>query len=250
MARYRTALLLIQHAARPLCCPPSPPPCTPAPSRPLTYTGAHIPTLSPPPRQECYNLKDDPLEVRNIAYPGAAITRAERAQLARLKAKLLHVTAARLGPIPGFKWNIDINANVTGQRRTGRTDFTAESSGRATGLPIGSGDLKISWGTPRRGQAKGTFAISARTGQIVGTALATVTARGNTLTYVGSARITGGSGAYRGFTSWERAPLLLRMTSSTIGAFDIGHLTLVGRVTSARVSGALTLTPLNPANGL
>ena len=183
-------------------------------------------------------MKADPLEVRNLGFSGANLTPAERDQLTRLKSKLLAVTTARLGPIPGFKWNIKIAANLTA------------GSGRAKGLPIGSGNGKISWAQPQRGQVNGTFAISARTGQIVGTARASIIANGNkTLTYVGTATVTGGTNAYRGFTSINAGGLLaLRMTSSNNGA--IGQLALTGRVTSAAVNGALILRPLDPYTGM
>ena len=181
-------------------------------------------------------MKADPQEVRNLAFPGTKISSTEREQLNRLKAKLLAVTSARLGPLSGFKWDIDISSNITA------------GSGRAVGLPIGSGNVQISWEKPVAGQVKGTFAVSARTGQIVGTTLATFTVSNNTITYTGTARITGGTGAYRGFTSVSVPPLSLRMTSSGKGA--VGRLALAGRVTTARANGKLILTPLNPYTGM
>lgn len=166
--------------------------------------------------------------MRNLAFPGAQLNAEERKQLARLKAKLMRVTTARLGPIPGFQWDLNVTVLTT--------------NGRASGRPIGTGTAKVSWGPQQGLVAKGTFAISARSGQIVGTMLATVTRSGGAVVYSGTAKVTGGTGAYRGFTPIPGAPLKVRMAG--------GRLTLVGRVTSARVDGALTLTPLNPSTGL
>ncbi|KAL4436669.1 hypothetical protein ABPG75_003808 [Micractinium tetrahymenae] len=174
---------------------------------------------------ECYNLEQDPLELRNLGYPGANLSLAEKKELARLKGKLLRVTSMRLGPIPGFQW--DLNMTVT------------TKTGNAVGLPIGRGSGKVTWKALRGGKATGTFAISARSGQIVGTAKAAVSQGGNL--YVGTATVTGGSGAYRGFTAIAGKPLELRQVG--------GKLTLAGRVTSARVDGKLNLTPLNPVTG-
>lgn len=186
---------------------------------------------------ECYHLRSDPLEVRNLAYPGAKMSGAERGQLNRLKAKLLAVTAARLGPIPGFQWRLNLTAvNMD------------DGSGRIRGEPIGSSDIKIKWSPTVSGKAQGTFSISARTGQIVGTTAASVEVRGGTTTYTGFARVTGGTNVYRGFATIPGSPLALRMTSGKDGAR--GRLTLKGRVTSAPVDGKLTLAPLNPLTGL
>lgn len=152
----------------------------------------------------------------------------ERRQLARLKDRLLRVTAQRLGPIPGFQW--DLNVTVL------------TNNGRASGRPIGTGTAKVTWGPQQGATAKGTFAISARTGQIVGTMTATVARSGGSVVYSGDAKVTGGSGAYRGFAPLPGQPLKVRMVGD--------RLTLVGRVTTAPVDGALTLTPLDPNTGL
>ncbi|KAL4432200.1 hypothetical protein ABPG77_005962 [Micractinium sp. CCAP 211/92] len=177
---------------------------------------------------ECYNLAKDPLEIRNLAFPGAVLDGTERRQLARLKDRLLRVTAQRLGPIPGFQW--DLNVTVL------------TNNGRASGRPIGTGTAKVTWGQQQGTTAKGTFAISARTGQIVGTMTATVVRSGGSVVYSGDAKVTGGSGAYRGFAPLPGQPLKVRMVGD--------RLTLVGRVTTAPVDGALTLTPLDPNTGL
>ena len=147
------------------------------------------------------------------------------------------MTVERLGPIPGFQWDLNFTAiNL------------ADGGGTVRGAPIGGGDIKVRWSRVVRGRAEGTFSISARTGQIVGTATAKVTVRGSTVKYVGTAQVTGGTNVYRGFTSIPGAPLALRMTSGRDGAR--GKLRLVGRVTTARVNGKLTLAPLNPRTGL
>lgn len=226
-------------------------PRRPCPLRPRTLF--FKPTRPRHPTQECYNLASDPLEVRNLAYPGMPMTPTERWHLDRLKAKLQRVTAARLGPLPGFEWDIDLSANTTAVPAPRQGPYATEAFGLVTGLPIGKGTLKspheirIVWDNqPWQNRATGTFAVTARTGQIVGTVRASMTTNGNTLIYTGTARVTGGSGAYRGFTALP-TPLTLLMTSTRDG--KDGKVRIFGRVTTARVNGQLILAPLNPVTG-
>lgn len=198
--------------------------------------------------QECYNLKADPLEVRNLAYPGTVLTPTERFHLNRLQARLKRVTTARLGPIPGFEWDLNISANLTG---LGPGPQHQSMGGLATGKPIGffGSQMMVNVYWTFQGQAKGTFWISARTGQIVGTMHVVVSGgAGNTLEYVGSAWVTGGTNAYRGFSGIRGWPLAVRMTTDANG--KVGRISLQGRVTSSAVNGEVTLGPLNPFTGL
>ena len=52
------------------------------------------------PQWECYDLKADPLERRNLAWPEAELTAREERHLKRLKAKLARVEARQLRPLP------------------------------------------------------------------------------------------------------------------------------------------------------
>ena len=69
----------------------------------------------------------------------------------------------------------------------------------------------------------------------------------NSVSYVGSTWVTGGTNVFRGLTSIQGWPLALRMTTDANGA--VGHIRLAGRVTSAAVDGKLTVAPLNPLTG-
>jgi choline-sulfatase len=52
------------------------------------------------PQWEMYDLKTDPLEKRNIAFPGHKRTPTEEAEFVRLKRKLARVEKTRLRPLP------------------------------------------------------------------------------------------------------------------------------------------------------
>jgi arylsulfatase A-like enzyme len=53
-----------------------------------------------PPQWEMYDLERDPLEKRNIAYPGQRRTALEKRELKRLKRKLRRIEKRRLRPLP------------------------------------------------------------------------------------------------------------------------------------------------------
>lgn len=189
--------------------------------------------------------------MRNIGHPNVdpPTTPAERLQLARLKAKLLAATAARMGPIPGFEWDIDLSGNTTAH-----PIFGLQSTGLVTGAPVGLGTtltphtLRVEWDLPPiKGRLVGTFAVSAASGQIVGTVRATTSISGATLVKTGTAKVTGGTGAYRGFTS-RGMPALKFTMASTAGSAD-STVRIAGRVTSAAVNGKLVLRRLDPVTG-
>lgn len=157
---------------------------------------------------------------------------------ARLKAKLLRVTAARLGPLPGFEWDVNLTANVS-----------AAGFGLAAGQPIGEGQVRVTWKRPAgwwQRRWTGTFAFRSRSGQLVGTmeGRATTNAASGTTLVVGTARVTDGSGAYRGLRSLPYAPLRMRYVQ---GVELRGTLALQGRVAAGAVDGSLNLGTLDPS---
>lgn len=177
---------------------------------------------------------NDPLEIRNLGFPGATLTREERSQLRRLQDKLLRVTRARLGPIPGFEWDVDVAAVLAK-----RAQPAGEWSGPATGYPVGAYEsrMTVEWRAPNgNGRARGTFSLSARTGLFSGKVRATVTpGAGAARTYIGTATVTKGTNVYIGWKSIGGLPLQLNMTTNVAG--DAAEIELRGRVTSARVKG-------------
>lgn len=145
------------------------------------------------------------------------------------------MTVARLGPIPGFEWDVDLSANIT-----------ARGVGPVEGKPIGDGEVAVNWQPAPRWQKRrqGSFAIRARTGQIVGTMEAQhSTTIGSVTILSGTARVTDGSNVYRGLRSIPGAPLRMLYV---IGRDGRATLRLQGRMVAASVDGTLVLTPLDP----
>jgi hypothetical protein len=87
----------------------------------------------------------------------------------------------------------DISGQVNAPSNSGAT---LRQSGPFSGNPLGSGTLKVTTAVGRGKGARVSFRMFNRRGQIWGVGDVTLTFRGSEVSYRGSARITGGSGAY------------------------------------------------------
>ena len=77
---------------------------------------------------------------------------------------------------------------------------TVEDRGTLTGKPFGKGSIVL-LGTLAQGKLTATFRLLFPDGSVLGTATAPFTIDGSGIDFVGTARFTGGTGAYRGITS-------------------------------------------------
>ena len=87
----------------------------------------------------------------------------------------------------------DISGHVNAPNSSGAT---LRQSGTFSGAPLGPGSVRV---TTKVGEGKGarvSFKMFNRRGQVWGTGDVKLAFRGSKVTYSGSARITGGSGAF------------------------------------------------------
>jgi hypothetical protein len=96
--------------------------------------------------------------------------------------------------------------------------------GTVTGTPFGDGTVDLV-GTLANGRLTGTFRLTYRKGSVLGTVDAPFTITGGTIDFQGTARLTGGTGAYRGITSGART-----LTDPNTLDGQHGSLTVAGRV--------------------
>lgn len=87
----------------------------------------------------------------------------------------------------------DISGQVNAPDNSGAT---LHQSGPFSGTPLGSGTLKVTTAVGEGKGARVSFRMFNRRGQVWGTGDVKLTFRGSTVSYDGSARITGGSGAF------------------------------------------------------
>ncbi|HEY3188073.1 MAG TPA: hypothetical protein VGJ70_11395, partial [Solirubrobacteraceae bacterium] len=80
------------------------------------------------------------------------------------------------------------------------TPGTVEDHGTVTGTPFGRGSIVLV-GRLANQRLTGTFRLLLARGSVTGTVSLPYTIRGNQITFVGTGRLTGGTGAYRGVTS-------------------------------------------------
>jgi hypothetical protein len=93
--------------------------------------------------------------------------------------------------------------HLTGQTRsipTPTTPGTIEDRGTITGTPFGRGTVGLV-ATLKDGRATGTFRLLFRRGSVLGTFSMPFTISGGEIDFLGTARFTGGTGAYRGVSS-------------------------------------------------
>lgn len=88
-----------------------------------------------PSEYEMYDLLTDPREVKNLAWPGVNVTAEERAQRARLSAKLQRIIDTRLTPRLGVEWHLDMTS--TSLATLTREPQAVSVGGSAQGNPIG-----------------------------------------------------------------------------------------------------------------
>ncbi len=117
--------------------------------------------------------------------------------------------------------------SVTGRTRTvtPATPGTVEDHGTLTGTPFGNGSIVLV-GTLKDARFTGTFRLRFRRGSVTGTASMPFTLSANGISFRGTARFTGGTGAYRGISS---------------GALQVrDHNTLDGQSGTLSVEGSAT----------
>jgi hypothetical protein len=102
---------------------------------------------------------------------------------------------------------------------------TVRDVGTLTGTPFGKGTMRLD-GTLADGRLEGTFRLLFKTGSVFGTVSAPYTVTGNEIDFAGTARLIGGTGAFRG------------IRSGALALHD--HNTLDGQNGVLEVSGAAT----------
>lgn len=92
--------------------------------------------------------------------------------------------------------------NFTGKTRTvtPATPGTIEDHGTVAGGPFGAGSIVLI-GTFSAGRLTGTVRLTYPNGSVLGSVSMPFTVSGNQITFDGTARFTGGTGAYRGISS-------------------------------------------------
>jgi hypothetical protein len=109
--------------------------------------------------------------------------------LAALAATGLGLAAAQAQAAQRF----DISGQVNAPNNSGAT---LRQSGPFSGAPLGSGTLRVTTAVGEGKGARVTFRMFNRRGQVWGSGDVTLTFRGSKVYYRGTARITGGSGAF------------------------------------------------------
>jgi hypothetical protein len=82
------------------------------------------------------------------------------------------------------------------------TPGTVEDHGTVAGTPFGDGSIVLV-GTLAAGRLTGTFRLDFAQGSITGSVSMPFTVSGGTISFLGTARFAGGTGAYRGISSGE-----------------------------------------------
>jgi hypothetical protein len=92
--------------------------------------------------------------------------------------------------------------SVQGRTRTvtPATPGTVEDHGTLTGTPFGKGSIVLV-GTFGNGRLTATFRLTFPRGSIIGTTSMPFTITGNEISFHGTSRFTGGTGAYRGIST-------------------------------------------------
>ena len=107
------------------------------------------------------------------------------------------LAAAGLGSLGAAQAQASQRFEISGQvNAPSYSGATLRQSGPFSGAPLGPGTLNV---TTKIGAGKGarvSFKMFNRRGQVWGTGDVKLTFRGSKVTYSGSARITGGSGAF------------------------------------------------------
>ena len=116
--------------------------------------------------------------------------------------------------------------SLTGRTRTiipPATPGTVEDHGTVKGTPFGRGSIVLV-GTLTGGRLRGTFRLRFRRGSVTGSVETPFKIKGDRISFRGTSRLTGGTGAYRGIKS---GPLRTRDTNTLDGQsgrlFVSGH---------------------------
>jgi hypothetical protein len=107
------------------------------------------------------------------------------------------VTAAGLG-IAATQAHAAQRFDIAGQvNAPDNSGATLRQSGPFTGTPLGAGTVRVATAVGRGSGARVSFRMFNRRGQVWGTGDVKLKFRGSKVFYAGTARITGGSGAFR-----------------------------------------------------
>lgn len=119
------------------------------------------------------------------------------------------------------------SVSIKGMTRTvtPATPGTVEDHGTLTGTPFGNGSIVLV-GTFKDGRLTGTVRLTFPHGSVIGTVSMPYTVTGNEIDFRGTARFTGGTGAYRGIASGD---LQVRDHNTLDG--QSGTLSVVGAAT-------------------
>jgi hypothetical protein len=101
---------------------------------------------------------------------------------------------------PGARRRHRVSIDGKTKMVTATTAGTIEDHGTVTGTPFGRGSVEIAV-TLKDGKATGTFRMLFGKGSVTGTIDMPFTVSGGEIDFRGTARLTGGTGAYRGITS-------------------------------------------------
>jgi hypothetical protein len=145
---------------------------------------------------EFYDLKYDPRELKNLAWPGFERSAEQQAQFSRMVKKLANASAKRLRPLSigtAFPFTVDgrlVNVNP------GVVFLT--DAGNVTGLPTAFANVVTNTTMLPDSKARNEFVMWNGAGLITGTSELTVFENATTVVLDGVATITGGTGAFRG----------------------------------------------------
>ena len=145
---------------------------------------------------EMYDLRNDPVEARNLADPGHHRTATQEREYKRLKTKLARVEKSRLGPLPGTRLQIGLSAATKEKSKDGNK---ITDRGTAGGVPVGSARITLDWTLdPASRTATVKITLSAGSGLIRAVGKTSFVTSGNDITFTGTVDITSGTGDFRG----------------------------------------------------
>ena len=145
---------------------------------------------------EFYDLKYDPRELKNLAWPGFERNAEQQAQFSRMVKKLANVSAKRLRPLDiGTVFPFTVDGRLINVK-PGLVFLT--DAGNVTGLPTAFANVVTNTTMLPDSKARNEFVMWNGAGLITGTSELTVFENATTVVLDGVTTITGGTGAFRG----------------------------------------------------